>query len=717
MFKTMSYFFIKLFFLILINHFYLLAQNTNISNKNIIIYDKVPDKQCYEELSQFTDKSSVETFKYFPFLLAKFDSKDIKPISELNHILSIQQLQTDEIINIMKAFEFILDSKEKYNISTINLSLGPRKSFNYYEYDPIIIAIKKCIEKSIVVVVSAGNSGLLGDNTLNPWSLGDLVISVGAVDSAKILLPNSSRGIPGDPFYHPTVVASSHSTLELFSMGTSFASARVSSIVAQLVNFYRAVFKKFGININKISEIEKEFPKYIKRTIKFMAQSIPREQHLVGAGYIDEKVLYEYVSNFSLAEFMKIFDKMFDNEEYIRISQKLEKDSSPIKINEFNSTLAFIDVKFDWNNSPVFVQNLFKPLEHMFWGLCKEKNVYRGIPYVFITHPYINDVDIINIAVDKKKNKRFLIVNRILEEQKLNHFSKITDAINEAQSGDTIFIKNGIYEENIELKKDLIIIGEKKEDVIIKSKANTTIFANSHLKNVLIRNVTIISEAENKEAIFISASNTIIQNCIIISASNGIVVRPIEFAINKCTINAKKIGILASRNGDKPEQINDNRYNVYISECVIQKCEYASYIYSMGCFFVNNTIVNNLYGLALLDSVYGYVYNNIFAYNDYHVRYKPKSKIVFKNNNCFHNDDFSHTNIKYIYPYCYSNKKPRFVDYQNGNFTLSIDSPLNKSSCNKSYLGAIPSDKNFYKTNAEYKFIVGNDIRLEFCIK
>src|SRR2546430_11602379 len=67
--------------------------------------------------------------------------------------------------------------------------------------------------------ISAGNDGP-GENTLNPYSVAPWVIGVAASCSATNTLAQrvhcqpggmvadfSSRGIPGDPLYHPTVTA------------------------------------------------------------------------------------------------------------------------------------------------------------------------------------------------------------------------------------------------------------------------------------------------------------------------------------------------------------------------------------------------------------------------------------------------------------------------------------------------------------------------------
>jgi serine protease AprX len=58
-----------------------------------------------------------------------------------------------------------------------------------------------------VVVFAAGNSGP-DQNTLNPYCVAPWVICVAAgLKDGQTLADFSSRGIPGDPLYHPTITA------------------------------------------------------------------------------------------------------------------------------------------------------------------------------------------------------------------------------------------------------------------------------------------------------------------------------------------------------------------------------------------------------------------------------------------------------------------------------------------------------------------------------
>ncbi len=124
----------------------------------------------------------------------------------------------------LAGFDYILDHRTAYNIKVVNNSWGTSGPFD--PKDPINKASKKVSSKGITVVFAAGNDGP-GENTLNPYSVAPWVIGVAAgckslpdpTNSAihcadqtpqgrdPVLADFSSRGIPGDPLYHPDITA------------------------------------------------------------------------------------------------------------------------------------------------------------------------------------------------------------------------------------------------------------------------------------------------------------------------------------------------------------------------------------------------------------------------------------------------------------------------------------------------------------------------------
>ncbi len=117
----------------------------------------------------------------------------------------------------LAGFDYILQNQDRYNIKVVNNSWGTSGAFD--PEDPINVATKRVHDRGVTVVFAAGNDGP-DQNTLNPYSVAPWVIGVAAscslTDSfarATHCLPGgmladfSSRGIPGDPVYRPTVTA------------------------------------------------------------------------------------------------------------------------------------------------------------------------------------------------------------------------------------------------------------------------------------------------------------------------------------------------------------------------------------------------------------------------------------------------------------------------------------------------------------------------------
>ena len=124
----------------------------------------------------------------------------------------------------LAGFDYILDHQRDYNIKVVNNSWGTSGPFD--PKDPINKASKKVHDKGITVVFAAGNDGP-DQNTLNPYSVAPWVIGVAAgcktvpdptiskihcadqtgQNRDAVLADFSSRGIPGDPLYHPDVTA------------------------------------------------------------------------------------------------------------------------------------------------------------------------------------------------------------------------------------------------------------------------------------------------------------------------------------------------------------------------------------------------------------------------------------------------------------------------------------------------------------------------------
>ncbi len=166
--------------------------------------------------------------------------------------------------DVIKAAEWILANKAKYDIRVANFSLHSGNVSRFYE-DPLNLAINKLWFNGVVVVAAAGNYGRADGPSGVPHSPGNnpFVITVGAVDiggSHRLRddknAPWSAYGRTPDGFWKPEVCAAGRymigpipdgSTLAeakkenrkapgyIELSGTSFAAPVVSGLVAQLL--------------------------------------------------------------------------------------------------------------------------------------------------------------------------------------------------------------------------------------------------------------------------------------------------------------------------------------------------------------------------------------------------------------------------------------------------------------------------------------------------
>ncbi|MCS7365818.1 MAG: pectinesterase family protein [archaeon GB-1867-035] len=140
-------------------------------------------------------------------------------------------------------------------------------------------------------------------------------------------------------------------------------------------------------------------------------------------------------------------------------------------------------------------------------------------------------------------------------------YPTIQEAINSANTGDVIFVKKGIYFENLVINKTISIVGEEKETTVINgNKIEDAIYITAH--EVVISNLTIQNA---RSGIFLDRSaGNVISNNIITSNSQGI-------SLQYSSWNSISGNILFNNSGA-----------IYIS-------------YSANNIFRNNTLTSNHY--------------------------------------------------------------------------------------------------------------------------
>jgi serine protease AprX len=111
-----------------------------------------------------------------------------------------------DIFTALAGFDWTIAHKQQYNIRVVNCSWGNSVP-GFDPNDPVNVATRQVHDAGIAVVFAAGNSGAT-TNSLNTYSVAPWVIGVAAGEKdGQTVAFFSSRGIPGDSFYHPTLTA------------------------------------------------------------------------------------------------------------------------------------------------------------------------------------------------------------------------------------------------------------------------------------------------------------------------------------------------------------------------------------------------------------------------------------------------------------------------------------------------------------------------------
>lgn len=198
-------------------------------------------------------------------------------------------------------------------------------------------------------------------------------------------------------------------------------------------------------------------------------------------------------------------------------------------------------------------------------------------------------------------------------------FSTIQEAINAANQGDTIYVKTGIYNENVVVNKALLLIGENKEGTIIDGNGNGDVVKVT-AGNTLISNFTIRNSGKewSDSGIALIASYCNITNNILINNTIGVDIRAISYfppilpsfniiSYNIITENKQKgILICGSYHRIIGNSITNNEYcGIFIAGPGTTHSNVIS----------NNNIANNYYGIELYGGDQGSSQFNTISWN------------------------------------------------------------------------------------------------------
>jgi serine protease AprX len=122
------------------------------------------------------------------------------------HLVGLGTGEAVEAVNVLAAFDWVIEHAETYDLKVINNSWGPGAGQPYDPDYPVQLAIDAAHAAGLTVVFGAGNDGPATDS-LNAFSANPKALSVAAGDKGGHLAFFSSRGVPGSDLWRPTVTA------------------------------------------------------------------------------------------------------------------------------------------------------------------------------------------------------------------------------------------------------------------------------------------------------------------------------------------------------------------------------------------------------------------------------------------------------------------------------------------------------------------------------
>lgn len=213
------------------------------------------------------------------------------------------------------------------------------------------------------------------------------------------------------------------------------------------------------------------------------------------------------------------------------------------------------------------------------------------------------------------------------------NFSTIQEGIDGANKGDTIFVNNGTYYENIVIDKSITLIGENKHTTIIDGRGAGNVLK-INAENVVIKNFTI----QNSGTIFPNAGinlssnyNTIEEN-IIIDNLYGMTLY--ESSYNKIKEN------LIQENENCGIYLSNSSHNLILYNIIYNQFYNGIGIYdsSDNNTIKNNTITNNGYsGINIRISSQNIIIGNNISDNNIGIHVPPLKNTI--GNNSFTNNN------------------------------------------------------------------------------
>ena len=250
---------------------------------------------------------------------------------------------------------------------------------------------------------------------------------------------------------------------------------------------------------------------------------------------------------------------------------------------------------------------------------------------VFTTTSHASDI----VFIEKQEN------TKIVDKNGKGHYTSIQEAINNEPEGTTIYVKNGLYNEILNINKKIKIIGENKENTIIHSESEQNKYSiNLNAPEIIIEKLSIKNSGSGlyTSGIKITALQTQIQDCIIYETPVGIAIFTSNNVINNCEFYRCSDEGIVLLGTPYSECKNNTIINCkFFENCDGLELQYSTDNIITNCEFYNNTHTgidaiissndrniisncniynNNVHGLYLSSSSYNKIIDCSILNND-----------------------------------------------------------------------------------------------------
>ncbi|MEM0493016.1 MAG: pectinesterase family protein [Candidatus Thermoplasmatota archaeon] len=170
----------------------------------------------------------------------------------------------------------------------------------------------------------------------------------------------------------------------------------------------------------------------------------------------------------------------------------------------------------------------------------REIRAVRGLLFILLVILLGNLSVILNISADRSGsllgyNDSFIIV----DIDGYGDYRCIQDAVDNAPNGSTIYIREGLYNENIYIKKRISLIGQSIHSTVVSSTSDNVLYGiRVESSDVIISNLSITNSNPSlySTGIYISSSRTIVDNCRVYGTRIGIAVWSSYNTISNCVV-------------------------------------------------------------------------------------------------------------------------------------------------------------------------------------